>query len=254
MRKKVEIASDMGESFGNYILGRPEEVMKLINTAFLACGFHAGDPVVMQQTVNLCKKYNLVVGAHPGYPDLMGFGRRWMGITLEEARAYVIYQVGALKNFAEQAGLKIRTAKAHGAFYTWCIEKEERAKAVLDGLLTIGRSLEAIHLPALPITPLHEGAKKAGLRVVPEIYPGLVYDERGGVVVRRTYEAAVKTQTDVIEKWIKTGKVDTEVGTEIELPAEAIEVHGDMSNAPEVITAIREVLKKKDVEIGSVLA
>jgi len=251
--KRIELASDMGESFGNWVLGQPEEVMKLINTAFLACGYHAGDPIVMQQTIDLCKKYNVIVGAHPGFPDLMGFGRRIMGITNDEARAYIIYQVGALKNFAEQAGLKIRTAKPHGAFYIWCIEKEERAKAVLDGLLTIGRDLEAIHLPGLPVSPLHEEVKKAGLRLVSEIYPGLVYDAQGGVGVRRTYEAEVKGQVDVTEKWIKTGKVDTEVGSEIEFHAESIEVHGDMFNAPEVIMGIREVIEREGVEIRAAL-
>jgi len=176
-----------------------------------------------------------------------------MGITNDEARAYIIYQVGALKNFAEQAGLKIRTAKPHGAFYIWCIEKEERAKAVLDGLLTIGRDLEAIHLPGLPVSPLHEEVKKAGLRLVSEIYPGLVYDAQGGVGVRRTYEAEVKGQVDVTEKWIKTGKVDTEVGSEIEFHAESIEVHGDMFNAPEVIMGIREVIEREGVEIRAAL-
>jgi len=251
--KRVELASDMGESFGNYVLGRPEEIMKQINTAFLACGFHAGDPMVMQKTVDLCKKYNVIVGAHPGFPDLMGFGRRVMGITTEEATAYIIYQVGALKNFAEQVGLKVRTAKPHGAFYIWCIEREDRAKAVLDGLLTVGRDLEALTLPGLPWTPLHEAAKKAGLRVIPEIYPGLVYDSEGGVGVRRTYEAETEDEAGLIQKWIRTGKVATEAGTEIELPAESIEVHGDMLNAPEIVAAIKKVLDEEGVEIRAAL-
>lgn len=253
MRKRIELASDMGESLGNYVLGRGEEVMKLINTAFVACGYHAGDPLVMHQTVNLCKKYNVVLGAHPGYPDILGFGRRYMKITPEEARDYVIYQVGALKNFAEHVGIKIRTAKPHGAFYFWTMENEEHAQAVLDGLKTIGPSLEAIHWPALPIGPLHEVVKKAGLRLVPELYPGLVYSADGSIGVTRTYAADPETEANFVLKWIKTGKVETSAGNEIEFEAETIEVHGDMENCPEVLMAMRKALEKEGVEIGPVL-
>ena len=176
-----------------------------------------------------------------------------MAITNEEARAYTIYQVGALKNFVDQAGLKIKTAKPHGAFYRWCTENEESAKAVLDGLLTVGHDLEAIHLPALPITPLHECAKKAGLRVVTEIYPGLDYDAKGNPRGKRTFEASVEDEARFVEKWLRTGVIDTEVDAQIQLSAETITVHGDMSNAPEIIIAIREVVEKKGVKIRAAL-
>ena len=251
--KKVEIASDMGESFGNYVLGKPEEVMKLINCAFVACGYHAGDPLVMHQTVRWCKHYNVVLGAHPGFPDLLGFGRRVMGITPEEARDYIIYQVGALKNFAEHVGVKIRTAKPHGAFYLWAIEKEERSRAVLEGLLSIGKSLEALHLPGLPDTFLHQAARKAGLRVVNEIYPGLVYGEDGGVGVKRKYEGDPEEEAALIRNWLKTGKIVTQAGTKMDFDAESIEVHGDMSNAPEIIKAIKRAVRDLGVEIGPIL-
>ncbi len=250
---KVEIASDMGESFGNYVLGKPEAVMQLINCAFVACGYHAGDPLVMHQTVKWCKQYGVVLGAHPGFPDLMGFGRRFMGITNDEARAYIIYQVGALKNFADYEGVKIRTAKPHGAFYLWAIAQEDRAHAVLDGLLSIGRDLEALHLPALPETPLHEGARRAGLRVVPEIYPGLVYDDQGGVGVKRIYEGDPEEEASLIRNWLRTGRIVSDNGKELDFPAESIEVHGDMSNATEIITAIRRTITAEGVEIGPVL-
>ena len=117
MRKWIDLNSDMGESFGNYVLGRPEEVMKLINHANVACGFHAGDPTWMRRTVEWAKKYGVTLGAHPGFPDLMGFGRRLMNITAQEARDYVVYQVGALKAFAGMVGVKLEAAKPHGAFY-----------------------------------------------------------------------------------------------------------------------------------------
>jgi len=238
--KKVEIASDMGESFGNYILGKPEEVMKLINCAFVACGYHAGDPYV-------------VLGAHPGFPDLMGFGRIHMGITVQEARDYIIYQVGALKNFADYVGIKIRTAKPHGAFYLWAVEQEDRSKAVLEGLLSIGNDLEALHLPALPNTYLHEAAKSAGLAVIPEIYPGLVYTADFGVGVKRKYEGDPEEEAALIRDWLKTGKIITNEGNEIDFYAESIEVHGDMENAPEIIMAIKKAAQEEGFETGSIL-
>ncbi len=253
MRKSVEIASDMGESFGNYVLGQPEEVMKHINCAYVACGWHAGDPSVMHQTVRWAKQYNVVLGAHPGYPDLMGFGRRYMRISPEEARDYVIYQVGALKNFAEHVGIKLRTAKPHGAFYVWATEREENAKAVVDGLLTIGSQLEAVHLPSLPFGPLHQAVKKAGLHLVREIYPGLSYAADGGFAVTRKYEATAEAESRLIEKWLKTGKINAVDGREIEIDAETICIHGDMDNAVEILFAITKTIAAAGVEISSVL-
>jgi len=248
MKKRIELASDMGESFGNYTLGQPEEVMKLVNSVYVACGYHAGDPLVMHQTVKWCKQYGVVLGGHPGFPDLMGFGRRYMKITPEEARDYVIYQVGALKNFAEAVGVKIRTAKPHGAFYSYAIENEEQAKAVLDGLKTIGPDF-AVALPALPISPLHELVKKSGIRLIGEIYPGLSYKADGGITVTRKYEADPEKETGIVMKYLKTGKVDTIEGTEVEMDAESVILHGDIPNAPEVIAAIRKTLEAEDVEI-----
>lgn len=250
---RIEIASDMGESFGNYVLGNPEEVMKAIDCAFVACGWHAGDPLVMHQTVKWCKEYNVVLGAHPGFPDLMGFGRRYMKITPDEAKNYIIYQVGALKNFADHVGIKIRTAKPHGAFYLWAIEHEENAKAVLEGLMTIGRDLEAIHLPAMPYGPFHAAVEKAGLRLVPELYPGLVYDDEGGIGVKRIYEGDPEEEAQLVRDWVKTGNVVSDSGKQVPLKAETIEVHGDMDNALDIIRSIKKALVGEGVDIKPVL-
>jgi 5-oxoprolinase (ATP-hydrolysing) subunit A len=252
MKKRIELASDMGESFGNYTLGQPEEVMKIVNSVYVACGYHAGDPLVMHQTVKWCKQYGVVLGAHPGFPDLMGFGRRYMKITLEEARDYVIYQIGALKNFAEEMGVKIVTAKPHGAFYSYAIENEEQAKAVLDGLKTIGSDF-AVALPALPVSPLHELLKESGIRLIGEIYPGLSYKKDGGIIVTRKYEADPEKESRIVMKYLKTGKVDTIEGTEVEINAESVLLHGDIPNAPEVILTIRKTLEAEGVEIRAAI-
>src|SRR5437879_7048482 len=113
MRSWIDLNSDMGESFGNYVLGRPDEVMKQINHANIACGFHAGDPVWIRRTVESAKRYGVTLGAHPGFPDKMGFGRRLLNITHKEARAYVVSQIGAVKAFADAAGVKLIAAKPH---------------------------------------------------------------------------------------------------------------------------------------------
>ena len=238
-RKSIEINSDMGESFGNYVVGRPEEVLKRINHAIVACGFHAGDPTVMRQTVEWCKKYNVVLGAHPGFRDLQGFGRRYMNYTPEEATNDIIYQIGALKNFAEQAGIKIRTAKPHGAFAIWAMESEEHAKAVLDGLKTIGPDF-ALVFPTVPKCLLPEMAEAQGIRVIREIYPGLNVGAEKGYGLSRKYVADPVVETQIVVKFLKTGKIDTVEGKEIKVDAQSVCIHGDMPNAPEVIDAIKK--------------
>ena len=248
MKKRIELNADMGESFGHYTLGRPEEVMKLINHALVACGFHAGDPSVMHQTVKWCKQYNVVLGAHPGFPDLLGFGRRYMNATPDEVREYVIYQIGALKNFAEVAGIKVRTAKPHGALMSWAMESEEHAKAVLDGLKTVGPDFAAV-APVLPETPYHEFIRKSGIRLIQEIYPAMVLTSDRGYIPQRKFEGDPQKEAEVVLKYMKTGKLVASDGKEIEVDAESVCTHGDVPNAPEVISAIQGALKKEGIEV-----
>lgn len=247
-QKRIDLNADMGESFGNYTLGRPEEVIKLINHALVACGFHAGDPLVMHQTVKWCKQYAVVLGAHPGFPDLLGFGRRYMNATPDEVREYVIYQIGALKNFAEVEGIKVRTAKPHGALMNWAMESEEHAKAILDGLKTIGSDFAAV-APVLPETPYHELIRKSGIRLIREIYPGLDFTSDRGYVPKRKLEGDPQKEAEVVRHYVRTGKLVTIDGKEVEVDAESVCTHGDVPNAPEVISAIRRVLEKEGVEI-----
>jgi len=254
MKRRIELVADVGESFGNWVLGRPEETMKLINTAMVACGYHAGDPLVMHQTVRWCKQYNVVLGAHPGFPDLLGFGRRSMAITPEEARDYIIYQVGALKNFADYVGVKIRTANPHGAFYSWATESEEHAQAVVEGLKSIGPSLEAVNVAALPFGPLHQAVKKAGLRLVRQIAPGLEYGADGSVQIKRGYAGDPEKEVRAALKLIRTGKLETIEGKDIDCgEVDSILCHGDVPNSPEILLAIKKALEDEGVEVRAVL-
>lgn len=253
MKKWIDINSDMGESFGNYVLGRPDEVMKLINHANIACGFHAGDPVWIRRTVESAKKYGVTLGAHPGFPDLLGFGRRLMNITAQEGRDYVVYQVGAVKAFCEAVGVPLTAAKPHGAFYLWGQLSEANSRAIYEGFHEVDPNLVA-YLPAMPSSPMMETARKMGFRVVKEFYPGLVYADDGSVGVKRTYgEENIEDMVALVLKFAREGKTATSTGKDIEVDADSICVHGDVINAPEVVSALRKALTAAGVELRSAI-
>jgi len=251
MRSWIDLNSDMGESFGNYVLGRPEEVMKLINHANIACGYHAGDPTWIRRTVESAKKYGVTLGAHPGFPDMMGFGRRLMNITPQEAHDYVVYQVGAVRAFADAAGIKLSAAKPHGAFYLWAQQSEDNSRAILQGFKDIDPNF-VLYLPSLPRHPMLAVAEQMGFRVIKEFYPGLVYAENGSVGVKRTYgEEDVDDMVALVMKFVREGKVTTATGKDIDVEADSICVHGDVINAPEVVQALRQALVRAGVEARS---
>ena len=144
--RTVDLNSDLGESFGAYTIGRDAEVIPCITSANVACGWHAGDPLIMRRTVALCKENGVAVGAHPGYPDLIGFGRRNLSVSPEEAKAYVLYQVGALQAFCRAAGVPLRHVKLHGAFYNMAAKDPALARAVVDAVAEADDSLVLLAL------------------------------------------------------------------------------------------------------------
>ena len=252
-RTWIDLNSDMGESFGNFVLGRPEEVMKRISHANIACGFHAGDPTWMRRTVEWAKQYGVTIGAHPGFPDLMGFGRRLMNITLQEATNYVVYQAGALKAFCAMHGLKLRAGKPHGAFYSWSILSGDNARAVLEGFQAIDPDL-TLYLPALPQFPLIATAEKMGFRVVKEFYPGLSYDNKGAITVKRTYGTeSVEEIVELVLRFAIDGKTTTTTGTVIDVEGDSVCVHGDVVNAPEVLDGVHAALRQEGIEVRSAI-
>ena len=137
----VDLNSDLGESFGNYTIGMDEEILQYVSSANVACGWHAGDPMVMDKTIALAKKYGTAVGAHPGFPDLMGFGRRNMVVTPEEAKAYLKYQLGALSAFTKSQGVKIQHVKPHGAFYNMAAVDEKLARAMCEAVYEVDKDI-----------------------------------------------------------------------------------------------------------------
>jgi len=242
----------MGEGFGAYKLGRDEELMKSITSANIACGWHAGDPAVMNRTVQMAAAHNVGIGAHPGYPDLIGFGRRYMDCTAEEIRNYVIYQVGALKGFCLANGAKMQHVKPHGALYNVSVDNEAIATAVAEGIAGVDPNLLYVVLAGPKSAALAEIGASVGIRVVFEAFTDRAYTPQGTLVPRRETGAVIKDSQQVAAralKMAKEGKVTAVDGSEIDLVAQTICVHGDTPGAVEIVQAIRGMLESEGVEI-----
>lgn len=174
MSHYVDLNSDLGESFGNYTLGMDSEVLNHVTSANIACGWHAGDPLIMDATVRICKEKGVAVGAHPGYPDLMGFGRRAMGVNPAEAKAYMIYQLGALQAFCDSNDLILQHMKLHGAFYNTACVTPVIADAILDGLQAVNPKIAAMVLSGSYIA---QEAQRRGIPVIQEVFADRGYTE-----------------------------------------------------------------------------
>jgi 5-oxoprolinase (ATP-hydrolysing) subunit A len=244
MIKSIDINCDMGESFGNWNMGNDFAMMGQITTANVACGFHAGDPLTMLNTIEKAKKYNVLVGSHPGLPDLMGFGRRAMNISADDAYAYTIYQTGALQAALKVHGMTLHHVKPHGAFYSILKTDEVLAAAVADAISQLSDK-PMLYWPAPTDAAMPAAARKKGIRVVGEIYPDLHYAPDGALIIQREkHETDITFATDQVERYIETNQVQAIDGSLITLDAESICIHGDGPNAVEVSLAINEAIKK----------
>ncbi|RQD72239.1 MAG: LamB/YcsF family protein [Tindallia sp. MSAO_Bac2] len=246
---KVDLNSDIGESFGAYTMGLDEEVMKYVTSANIACGWHAGDPMVMAKTVETAVKEGVSMGAHPGYPDLMGFGRREMKITPQEAKAYTIYQLGALDAFVRAAGAKLRHVKAHGAFYNMAAKDEKLAMAIAEGVKAVNPDLV---LMGLANSQLVKAGEAVGLKSVHEVFADRAYNP-DGTLVARSQEGAMIKDADIaigrVIRMVKEGKVEAITGEDIAIQADSICVHGDSPQALEFVQKIRKALQDENIEI-----
>ncbi|MBU5313068.1 5-oxoprolinase subunit PxpA [Tissierella carlieri] len=247
----VDLNSDIGESFGSYNLGMDEEVIKYVTSVNIACGWHAGDPLIMEHTVRGAINNNVAIGAHPGYPDLMGFGRRNMDISPKEARAYVIYQLGALSAFARANGGKIQHMKLHGAFYNTASVKGEIAEAIIEGILDVDKDIILLALSGSYIAKL---AEEKGLRVAQEVFADRGYNDDGTLVNRKLPGAFIHDKEEAfrrIKDMVLEGKVTTISGKKISIVADSICVHGDNPMAVDFVKYIRESLIKDGIQIKS---
>lgn len=238
-----DINCDCGESFGNWTMGADEAVMPHISTANVACGFHAGDPATIARTVELAVAHGVSVGAHPGLPDLMGFGRRRMAITPEEAYCYVAYQAGALSGMLARHDRRLSHIKPHGVLYLMLNEEADLAEAVARAIRDLCPDPK-LYWPA-PIAgrALPEAATALGIRVIPEVYFDLDYDARGQLVLQRKKAALdLDDLKGRVAAYLATGEVVAVTGERVRIEAESICVHGDGPNAADVARTIREGL------------
>jgi UPF0271 protein len=254
MAKKIQIDinSDVGESFGVYKLGLDDEVIPHITSANIACGFHAGDPGVMRKTIVLAKQYGVEVGAHPGFPDLIGFGRRNIDATLEEIQDDVVYQTGALQAFAQFQGLRLQHVKPHGGLYNMAVANPKIWGAIAEALAEVDREIILVMLASSNREPLLEIGKRYGIRIAFEAFPDRAYHKDGSLVSRREKGAVIHDHEIVAKRALKMaleGKVIAIDGTEIRLQADTLCVHGDNPAAVEMVKRIRQELKDAGVVV-----
>ena len=250
--RKIDINSDIGESFGVYQLGLDEQVVPHITSANVACGYHAGDPGVMRRTVSLAKKHGVEVGAHPGFPDLMGFGRRNMDATLEEIRDYVLYQMGALQAFAAYHGMKLQHVKPHGSLYNMAFANPKIWEVIAEAVGRVDREIILVGLASSRTEPLVEIGRRCGVRIAFEAFPDRAYAKDGSLVSRREKGSLIEDHQAVAERAFRMaldGKVTAIDGTEIDIRADTLCVHGDNPGAVQMVKAIRERLAAAGIDV-----
>lgn len=245
----IDLNADAGESFGGWKLGHDEELFGLLTSVNLACGFHAGDPPTMRRAVNLAKERGVSVGAHPGFPDMLGFGRRDLEASPDEVYADVLYQIGALSAFLKVQNLALHHVKAHGALYNRAARDGETAKAIARAVHDYGESLPVV---ALPGSALEAQSLASGLRVVREAFPERGYTADGRLAPRGTPGATIHDPAEAARRALKMvleGRVTATDGREVALRAETLCVHGDNPNAPEIARHIRAALEAEGITI-----
>jgi UPF0271 protein len=251
-RMRIDLNSDVGESFGVYKLGLDEEVIPHLTSANIACGFHGGDPGVMRKTVALARKFGVEVGAHPGFPDLMGFGRRNLDATLEEIQDDVVYQTGALQGFARAQGLRLQHVKAHGALYNMAVANWKIWEAIAEAVAKVDQEIILVALASSNREGLVEIGRRYGIRFAFEAFPDRAYQNDGSLAPRREKGAVIHDHEVVAQRALKMaleGKVIATDGTEIDLQADTLCVHGDNPSAVQMVRQIREKLKASGVEV-----
>jgi len=240
----MKLNCDLGESFGSWTMGLDSHVMPNIDQANIACGFHGGDPLVMQKTLELAKENNVSVGAHPGYPDLVGFGRRSMNCSTEEIIALVKYQIAAIDGVAKSLGIELEYVKPHGALYNDMMANKEVRKAILKALSSYHRPLKLM-LQATPNIEQHKAEAKAfNIELLSEAFADRCYDDDGKLLSRNKVGAVHNKEKMLaqVKQLKEQGSVTTVNGKVLTLNADSLCVHGDNIEGVKAIEAVRELI------------
>ncbi|SMC69840.1 LamB/YcsF family protein [Pedobacter nyackensis] len=245
----VDLNCDMGESYGAYQIGNDEAIFPYITSANIACGFHAGDPAVMKKTVRLALKHNVAIGAHPGLPDLQGFGRREMSIIAEEAYDMVMYQIGALNGFVQSEGGILHHVKPHGALYNMAATHKNLAEAIAEAVYKVNPQLV---LYGLSGSELILAGRNIGLQVANEVFADRTYQDNGTLTSRRAANALITDEDMAVAqslRMVKEGIVTAVSGTDVAIQANTICLHGDGVHAASFAAKIHNLFKEKNINL-----
>lgn len=249
---RIDLNCDAGESFGQYKLGSDAELFKHVTSANIACGYHAGDHNVISQTVKLASENQLAIGAHPGFQDLVGFGRREMQLSLDEIYNIVIYQLGAIKTMAEVQGMKLNHVKPHGALYNLAAKDRDVSFAIAKAVKSVDKNLI---LYGLAGSELCRAGEETGLQVAHEVFADRTYQSDGTLTPRTMPNALIsdaEEATKQIIQIVKEGKVRSITGEEVSIQADTVCIHGDGPDAPTFASTVRRYLQNENIVIAKI--
>ncbi|RNF39689.1 LamB/YcsF family protein [Planococcus salinus] len=252
MKYKVDVNCDMGESFGAYKMGQDEQILDYITSANIACGFHAGDPSTMRRTVKLAMEKDVAIGAHPGLQDLVGFGRRNMAISPQEAYDLVVYQIGALAAFVQAEGGNLQHVKPHGALFNMAVSSDSLSEAIAEAVYQVNPELILFGLSG---SRMIEAGRKIGLRTANEVFSDRTYQKDGALTPRTEPQALITDPEEAIGRvirMVKDQKITTLQNTELAITADTLCIHGDGVTALEFAQNIHQSLQNAGIELRKV--
>lgn len=249
--KTIDINCDLGESYGAWKMGNDEGVMPHITSANVACGFHGGDPATIRSTVKLAVANGVAVGAHPSLPDIMGFGRRAMKLTPDEAYDLVIYQAGAVQAFARVAGTRLHHVKCHGAFYNMAATDEGLADGIARAVRDLG---DGVILYALSGSRMMEAGKRLGIPTVAEVFADRSYQDDGTLTPRTRPGAMIEDESAAVAQalgMVEQGSLRSQSGKTVKVDAGTICLHGDQAGAVQFAAALRSAFKSRGISVSA---
>ena len=246
----IDLNCDLGESFGAYKMGNDDEILPFVSSINVACGFHAGDPIVMRQTVEKALKHNVAIGAHPGFPDLIGFGRRNMNVSASEVYDYVLYQIGALDGFVKAAGAKMHHVKPHGALYNMAATDPAIADAIVKAISHMNPDLLLYGLANSEA--FIRAAEKYNITLMQEVFADSTYKQDGTLTSRTEKNALITDEDEAIKQvlqMVKEGYVEAVNGEKVTVQAQTICLHGDGEKAVQFAERIYRTFELNGVSI-----
>jgi 5-oxoprolinase (ATP-hydrolysing) subunit A len=249
---KVDLNCDLGESFGAYRIGNDEAILEHVTSVNVACGFHAGDPSVMRKTVKLAAEKQVQIGAHPGLQDLIGFGRRNMNISPQEAYDIVVYQIGALNGFLQAEGVSMQHVKPHGALYNMAAKNKALSEAIAKAVYNVNPELILFGLSG---SELIQAGNKIGLKTANEVFADRTYQLDGSLTARTEPNALIENDDEAVSQvitMVKEGKVKSQQGKDVELQADTICIHGDGAHALEFARHVNRSLRASEVVVKAI--